>query len=303
MMEDIRVPARKVVGRERLQFIVFGLITVLAGSVSSKLFAAPQGIDEQGQETSVQEREAPVPTPVATTLDWKSQARLHHGLGGSPGTLTLSQDGLVFHPAKGSTLHWPFVEIQTFDLLNPRLLVITGYENLSWHEHGERKYRLDLSVAMPPDIAAELARRVAKPVRNADPNPSATSFATIPARHRTLAGGTNGILHFGPDGIDYLIADGKGGRSWRWSDIQTLAKPDLFQLRVNSYRETFTFELKQPMSRELFDRLWDEIYAHDVEWQRLQWVEEKPMRRHRWLANKVIISSKKLQRRDTRHAT
>ena len=263
-MEGIRVPARKVVGRERLQFIVFGLIAVFAGGVSSKLFATPQGIHEQGREQSAQDRETPVPSPLATTLDWESQARLHRGLESSPGTLTLSQDGVVFRPTKGTTLHWPFLEIQTFDLLSPRRLVITGYENRSWHEHGERKYRFDLGVAMPPNIAAELARRVAKPARNADPNPTATSFATILARHRTLAGGTNGTLHFGPDGIDYLTTNGQGGRSWRWSDIQTLAKPDPFQLRVNSYRDTFTFELKQPMSRELFDRLWDEIYAHDL---------------------------------------
>ena len=263
-MEGVRVPRQKVGGRERLQFIASVLLTVLAGSVSSKLLAAPQGIREQGREQSAQEREAPVPAPLATTLDWKSQARLHHGLEGSPGTLTVSQDGLVFHPDKGSTLHWPFLEIQTFDLLSPRRLVITGYENRSWHEHGERKYRFDLSVAMPPDIAAELARRVAKPVRNADPNPTATSFATIPARHRTLAGGTNGTLRFGADGIDYVTTNGQGGRSWRWSEIQTLAKPDPFQLRVNSYRETFTFELKQPMPRDLFDRLWGEIYAHDL---------------------------------------
>ena len=262
-MEGIRVRSRKIVGREMLQFIVVGLITVLAGGVSSKLFGAPQEIREQGREQSAQEREAPATAPLANTLDWKSQVRLHHGLEGSPGTLTLSQDGLVFRPAKGSTLHWPFLEIQTFDLLSPHRLVITGYENRGWHEHGERKYRFDLSEAMPPDIAAELARRVAKPVRNADPNPAASGFATIPARHRTLAGGTNGTLHFGPEGIDYLT-NGQGGRSWRWSDIQTLAKPDPFQLRVNSYRETFTFQLKQPMSRELFDRLWDEIYAHDL---------------------------------------
>jgi hypothetical protein len=264
MMKRIRVPARRVVGRERLQCIVFGLITLLAGGVSSKLFAAPQGIREQGREQSAQEHEAPVATPLAITLAWESQARLHRGLGSSPGTLTLSQDGVVFRPTKGTNFHLPFLEIQTFDLLSAHRLVITGYENRSWHEHGERKYRFDLSVAMPPDIAAELVRRVAKPVRNADPNPTASSFATIPARHRTLAGGTNGTLHFGPDGIDYLTTNGQGGRSWRWSDIQTLAKPDPFQLRVNSYRDTFTFELKQPLSRELFDRLWDEIYAHDL---------------------------------------
>ena len=263
-MKGIRVPRRKVGGREWLQFIVFVLIAVLAGGVSSKLLAAPQGVREQGREQSAQEREAPVPAPLATTLDWESQARLHHGLEGSPGTLTLSQDGVVFRPAKGSTLHWPFLEIQTFDLLNPRSLVITGYENRSWHRHGERKYRFDLSTAMPPDVATELSRRVVKPTRNADPNPTAASFATLPARRRTLTGGTNGTLRFGPDGIDYVTTNGKGGRSWRWSDIETVANPDPFHLRVDGYRETFDFQLKQPMPRDLFDRLWNEIYARDL---------------------------------------
>ena len=50
-MEGIRFPVRKGVGRKSLQFIVFGLIAVLAGGVSPNLFAAPQKIDEQGQST------------------------------------------------------------------------------------------------------------------------------------------------------------------------------------------------------------------------------------------------------------
>jgi len=244
-MEGVRFFARRVVEREGLHFILFGLITVLTGGVPSKLWAAPQGY-------------------IGTALDWESQARLHHGLQGISGTLTLNQDGVVFRPTKGPTLHWPFLEIQTFDLLNPRRLVITGYENPNWHRPGDRNYRFDLSVALPPNVAAELARRVAKPVRNANPNPTATSFATIPARHRTLAGGTNGTLRFGAEGIDYVTTNGKGARSWRWSDIQTLANPDPFHLRVNGYREIFAFELKQPMSRGLFDRLWGEIYARDL---------------------------------------
>ena len=46
-MEGIRFPVRKGVGRKSLQFIVFGLIAVLAGGVSPNLFAAPQRIGEQ----------------------------------------------------------------------------------------------------------------------------------------------------------------------------------------------------------------------------------------------------------------
>jgi hypothetical protein len=263
-MEGIRFSSRKIVERERLQFILFGLIALLVGGVSSKLLAAPQGtlrseVAAQSQEGQTQESDN-----APTAWDWGTQARLHHGLGGSSGTLTLSQDGVAFRPTEGIPLNWPILEIQTFDLLTPQRFVITGYENRRWHRHGEKKYRFDLSVAMPPDVAAQLARRVAKPVRNGNPNSTATTFATIAARHRTLAGGTNGALRFGPDGIEYVTSNGKGGRSWLWSDIQTLANPDPFHLRVDGYRETFTFELKQPMSRDLFDRLWHEIYARDL---------------------------------------
>jgi hypothetical protein len=251
-MGRIRFPVR--VGTKSPKFIVLGFIAAVAWSGPSKLFASPQASGRPAQAS----------VSGQASLNWESQARLRHRLKATSGTLILSQEGVVFRPTKGSPLHWPFLEIQTFDLLTSQRLVITGYENRSWHRHGEQKYHFDLGTAMPPDVAAELARRAVKPARNGNPNPTETAFAMIPARHRTLAGGTSGTLRFGPDGIDYLTPDSKGGRAWRWSDIQTLANPDPFHLRVDGYRETFTFELKQPMSRELFDRLWGEIEARDL---------------------------------------
>ena len=204
------------------------------------------------------------PAKPAAALSWESPAKLHHRLTRSSGTLIIDEGGVTFRSAKGDTRRWPFVEIQTFDLLTPRRLVITGYQNRGWHRHGERKYRFDLNLPMPPDVAADLARHVGKPVRNGNPDPEAQGFGKIPARHRTLGGGTQGLLRFRAEGIDYVTPTGKGGRSWRWSDIQTLANPDPFHLRVDGYRETFAFELKQPLSRELFDRLWDQVYARDL---------------------------------------
>src|ERR1700722_1794768 len=73
-MEGIRFPVWSLVGRKSSQFIAFGLIAVLAGGVSSMLFAAPQGIGEQRQEQSVQvqpqmEHEGGVPTPLARLIE------------------------------------------------------------------------------------------------------------------------------------------------------------------------------------------------------------------------------------------
>ena len=91
-----------------------------------------------------------------------------------------------------------------------------------------------------------------------------TAFATLGARHRTRGGGTNGILRFRESGIDYVTDSGRGARSWRWADIQTIARRDSFHFSVGAYRETFDFQLKEPMSRALFERLWNEIYARGL---------------------------------------
>jgi len=198
-------------------------------------------------------------------LHWQSQARLHQGLKKIPGTLAVDGHGVRFIPAEEkaqrSAQHWPFVEIQTFDLLTPRRLVVTGYQNRGWRQYGDRRFRFDLATPVPPEVAAMLALRVAKPTRNGDPLPQASTFATLPAHHHTRTGGSNGVLRFRDAGIDYVTRTPGESRSWRWADVQTLANPDPYHLRVAGYRETYEFALKQPLSSELFDRLWDYVYA------------------------------------------
>ena len=200
----------------------------------------------------------------AHALKWQSPARLHHGLKTKRGSLILSGDGIDFRCDEARfSHHWPYSEVKTFDLTSLRL-VITDYENRPHRMPGERRFRFDLANSIPPAVAAQLALRVGKPVRNGDPDPKGPSLVTIPARHGTRFGGTNGTLRFRDDGIDYVAAGGEGSRSWRWSDIQTLANPDPYHFRIGGYRDIFEFELKQPMPRQLFDRLWDRLYARNL---------------------------------------
>jgi hypothetical protein len=201
-------------------------------------------------------------TPLA--IQWQSPAQFHQVLKKLVrGTLLFDNTGIEFKSQKFSQ-RWVYGEIKTFDLSGARELVITDYENRHWHEPGERQFRFTLSQPMPPAIAAELTASVERPVVNGDPYPDATVIAAIPAHHREHFGGSNGTLRLREDGIDYVAADGRDGRSWRWSDIQTLANPDPWEFRVMAYREIVEFDLKRPLSHELFDRLWDILYAHDL---------------------------------------
>jgi hypothetical protein len=197
-------------------------------------------------------------------IQWQATARFHQLLRKEIlGTLLVDNDGISFQSAKFSK-RWPYGEIETFDLSGARELVITGYENRHWHEPGERRFWFTLNRPLPPDLAASVAAWVARPVINGDPRPDMATIAEIPAHHRERFGGSNGTLRFREDGIDYVAADGRDGRSWRWSDVQTLANPNPWEFRVTAYREIVEFDLKRPLSRALFDRLWDILYAADL---------------------------------------
>ena len=91
--------------------------------------------------------------------------------------------------------------------------------------------------------------------------PDASAVAEIPAHHRKWSGGSNGTLRLKDDGIDYLTENDRDNRSWRWDDIQTIASPYPHELRVTGFREIVEFDLKRPLSRDLFERMWDRLYA------------------------------------------
>lgn len=199
----------------------------------------------------------------AKTSIWQSPARFHHSLRIVPGILIFSESAIEFRSEQRFSHRWAFVEIQSFNL-SPQRLVLISYENRRGHLPGDRSFRFDFGQTMPPSVAAELARRVAKPVRNGEPDPAGQGFATIPVRHTTRTGGSNGTLRFHDHGIDYVTPAKQEGRTWRWSDIQTIANSDAYHFRVAGYRETFEFELKEPMSKELFDKLWEYVNASDL---------------------------------------
>ncbi len=201
--------------------------------------------------------------PVAASLHWESPARMHRALfaPSNHGTLLIDGNGVEFRGENKHSQRWAFSEIQAA-FIAPHRLTLKTYLNRSLHRPGERTYRFSLAQAVPPAVAARLAEAVARPSQNADPDPDAPAIATIPVRHRSLASGTNGVLRIRQDGIDYVTSSKDDSRSWRWTDLQTVSKPDPYHLFVFGFRDTYTFDLKAPLSGKLLDWASDEIFAH-----------------------------------------
>jgi hypothetical protein len=200
----------------------------------------------------------------ATSRPWRTPARLHCGQKRTrSGTLSVGAAGVAFAGPATPAARWSFQEIESLDISAHRL-VLTTYENRHHHEPGDRRYRFDLQSELSPQLAAEIARWLGKPSRNADPDRATESFAAIPAKHRKPFGGSNGELRFDAGGIEFITAVPGDARAWRWADIQTIANPDPYHFRVAGYLETYEFELKQPMSPQLFDRLWGRLYGQGL---------------------------------------
>ena len=194
---------------------------------------------------------------------WRTPASWHRLLKKAvPGSLVLDNAGVAFRSAKFNQ-RWAYVDIHSFDL-SARELTITSYENRPWHQPGEQRYEFTLREPMPPEIAAQLTERVGKPVRNGIPLPSVAVLSEIPAHRRIWSGGSNGTLRFKDTGIDYVTENGRDSRTWRWADIQTIANPNPYELRVTGYRETVEFDLKKPLARVVFEQMWDRLYAADL---------------------------------------
>lgn len=199
---------------------------------------------------------------AAEPLKWESPARLHRAafIPGGHGTLLIDGAGVEFRAGDGSSQRWTIGEIHTI-YIAPHRLVLESYVNRRLHLPGERTYRFSVTRSVPPAVAAAIAGAVGRPSRNADPDPKTAAIAVIPVRHRGLASGTNGVLRFRRGGIDYVTGKRGDSRSWRWADLETLSDPDPWHLFIFGYRDTYTFDLKAPLSRELFDWATDQIAA------------------------------------------
>ena len=194
------------------------------------------------------------------TPKWQASARWHRALRKPiPGTLLIDDAGVEFQSPKFHE-RWAYLDIRSFDL-SSKELTLKSYQRRPWHEPGEHNFRFTWSEPMPPQIATLLTERVGKPVRNGVPPATAAVLSEIPAHHRTWSGGSNGTLRFKDTGVDYVTEDSRDSRTWRWADIQTIANPNPYELRITGYREIVEFALKQPISRALFEMMWDHLYT------------------------------------------
>jgi len=196
-----------------------------------------------------------------SSMAWRSPAKLHKTLGKTKGEIAIDEEGIRFKAKEGPASNWRFEDIQTFSL-EPNSLVIKTYKNRAHHIPGVQRFHFELTESVPAEVAAALAQGVPRPSENGIPNPAVPSVAEIPVHHRTKTGGTNGMLRFREEGIDYVTSSRGDSRSWRWADLEILSGLSPYTLFLSGYRETYTFDLKEPVPHSVLDRATNAIVLY-----------------------------------------
>lgn len=185
------------------------------------------------------------------------------------GELIISTDHVEFRTKKEKdSRSWAYGEIKLFEILSPTRVRVWTYEN--------RKIRLgqeeNLSFKI---INGQIDRQVSDFLRERIPRPFVTSFtnedseilAQIPVKHLHRFSGCQGVIKLYADRLVYEAENGHDSRSWRWTDIGAVGRPDIDRFEVLTFepqtggpKRSFNFILKERLAEKTYDFIWSRVF-------------------------------------------
>lgn len=192
-------------------------------------------------------------------------------VGHRDGGLSISENGIEYRAEKKEkeSRSWNYSgDIKLLEILSPTKIRIWTYK--------DRKLLLGKDESLTFKIVdGQLDQRVSDFLRQRLPGPFVTSFVeedrtllvAIPVKHSHRFGGCEGLLKVYSDRLIYDSENGHDSRNWRWTDIRSLGRSDLYRLDIETFEpqmgassRSFNFILKQQLPDRIYDLLWARIY-------------------------------------------
>lgn len=214
--------------------------------------------------------------PFLPAQDTDFRVRHDHWRKHCEGTLRIGPEGVNYLQTappgkKPGGLHqwrWSWAEIQQLRL-EPRRVRLLTYQDVQWKLGSDRELRFIL--AGPGDMSGGLQllqERLGLKLVAVLADSAARPVWQIDAKHPKRLGGSHGTLTFDADRVIYSAAESGESRLWRIEDIESVSSSGPFDLSFTTYerarrhygsRKDFTFQLKQPLSGENYNRLWRRV--------------------------------------------
>ncbi len=173
-----------------------------------------------------------------------------------PGTLHLDKEGVIFRSDDHKhDVALALKDIKTADLSDFRNLRFEVYEPAKWTPGFNRQYTFRANPDAPVEAMAQfLTTRLTRPVighyAEAKPRFSIEAFK-----------GATGRLELTDTAIRFVCTNPAKSRTWLYTDIETIGRPDKFRFRITTTRETYMVELKDNLPEQAWQFAWDKIYG------------------------------------------
>jgi hypothetical protein len=185
-----------------------------------------------------------------------------HALGSCQGKLILNDQAIDYEASDGKhSQRWPYLDIQRLDVSSTRVRFET-YQSQGWEKLKRDKtfeFRL-LEGQLTAETQEFLRSKLSRPMVARLIGTNRTDSSLLSVRHRHRLGGCQGKLRVEEDRLLYSTDLARDNRAWTFDEIETIGSPDPYHLRITTYNETFTFDLKKALEEKTYGLLWAKVY-------------------------------------------
>jgi len=187
------------------------------------------------------------------------------------GELIISTNGVEFRAKKEKDSRvWTYTDIKLFEILSPTRVRIWTYQNrkLLLGQEESLTFKI-IEGEIDQKVSDFLRERIARPLVTSLTKEETESapLAQIPVKHLHRLSGCQGFLNVYADRLVYEANDGHDSRSWRWTDIRAVGRPDVDRFEVLTFepqtggpKRSFNFILKEPLPDKTYDLIWSRVF-------------------------------------------
>jgi hypothetical protein len=183
--------------------------------------------------------------------------RHEHLRKGCAGVMTVDENGVRFTGAKQHAWRWKYEDIQELRLA-PESIYILTYKDSKLRLGKDRGYSFTGKIPAE-ELYALLRERMDQRFVAAVGQAIGLPTWSLPVKHLRPMVGSEGTLEFGADTIVYSTPAKDESRTWRYSDIESIASSGPFQLTITTLEKGFNFQLQQPITEARYNQLWLQI--------------------------------------------
>jgi hypothetical protein len=201
---------------------------------------------------------------------FKYKVELDRIIGHRDGELIITDKGVEYRAKREKESRtWGYDDIKLFEILSPARLRIQTYKDRKLYLGKDESVTFKIVEGrLDNNISNFLRERTTRPFVTFFVNEGEqTSIAEIPVKHSHRFGGCEGMLKVYSDKLEYESKTGHNSRSWRWMDIRSVGRSDLYRFEVETFEpeigassRSFNFVLKDRMSDEIYELIWGRVY-------------------------------------------